>query len=200
MQQTVARIARLSAAAPTARRLTNSARRDPARDVVIVSFARTPIGTFMGGLSSLTGPRLGAAAVKEAVRRAQIQPEQVEEVYLGNVVSAGLGQAPARQAAIYAGLAKETICTTVNKVCASGMKAAMLASQSIELGQRSIVLAGGFESMSNVPHYLNNSRKGTRLGNGALTDGLIYDGLWDIYNDQHMGMCAEACADKYGIR
>ncbi|KAG5190778.1 acetyl-CoA acetyltransferase [Tribonema minus] len=168
-------------------------------DVVILSFARTPIGNFMGGLSSLSATQLGAAAVKEAIRRACVDPDEVDEAFLGNVVSAGLGQAPARQAALFGGLPKTVPCTTVNKVCASGMKAAMLASQTIALGHGDVVVAGGFESMSNIPHYLQNSRKGLRLGNGTLVDGLLTDALTDVYNEQHMGMCAEVCADTHGF-
>eukprot|EP00953_Heterococcus_sp_UTEX-ZZ885_P032516 16978-Heterococcus_DN1.PRE.4 len=186
-------------AASVGSRYKTTASRDDHSDVVVVSFARTPIGSFMGSLSSMTAPQLGAAAVKEAVKRTGIDVNLVEEAFLGNVVSAGLGQAPARQAVIYAGLPKSVICTTVNKVCASGMKAAMLGAQSIQLGQNSVVIAGGFESMSNIPHYLPNSRSGFKMGNTQLIDGMIHDGLWDCYNNQHMGLCAEACADSHGF-
>jgi acetyl-CoA C-acetyltransferase len=162
-------------------------------EVVIVAATRTPIGSFGGGLSSLSATQLGATVIKSAIEKAGLKPEHIQEVYMGNVLSANLGQAPATQAAIYAGL-PPLPATTVNKVCASGMKAIMLAAQSITLGQNDIVVAGGFESMSNVPYYLDKARNGYRLGNGQLTDGLIKDGLWDVYNDYHMGSAAELCA------
>ncbi|MDR3697559.1 acetyl-CoA C-acyltransferase [Mucilaginibacter sp.] len=163
------------------------------RDVVIVAATRTPIGSFGGSLASLAAPQLGAIVIKSAVEKAGLKPEQIQEVYMGNVLSANIGQAPATQAAIFAGL-PYLPATTINKVCASGMKAIMLAAQSISLGQNDIVIAGGMESMSNVPYYLDKARNGYRLGNGQLTDGLIKDGLWDVYNDYHMGMAAELCA------
>ena len=163
------------------------------RDVVIVAATRTPIGSFGGSLAGLSAPQLGAIVIKSAVEKAGLKPEQVQEVYMGNVLSANLGQAPATQAAIFAGL-PYLPATTINKVCASGMKAIMLAAQSISLGQNDIVIAGGMESMSNVPYYLDKARNGYRLGNGQLTDGLIKDGLWDVYNDYHMGSAAELCA------
>uniref|UniRef100_A0A7S3Q834 Thiolase N-terminal domain-containing protein n=1 Tax=Chaetoceros debilis TaxID=122233 RepID=A0A7S3Q834_9STRA len=175
---------------------------------VIVSFARTPITKFRGSLSGLKAPQLGAAAIKGALAKTGIQdPDddlRITEALMGNVVSAGIGQAPCRQAVIGANLPKSTVCTTINKVCASGMKTVMLASQMIQCGAlqdhpKNALLAGGFESMSNVPHYLLNSRSGTTLGNATLTDGVIHDGLWDIYNNQHMGMCAEKCAEDYNI-
>mmetsp|Transcript_139 Transcript_139/g.148 ORF Transcript_139/g.148 Transcript_139/m.148 type:complete len:407 (-) Transcript_139:180-1400(-) len=169
------------------------------RSAVIVSYARTPIGRINGALASKKGPELGAIAVRSAVERAGLKPEQVEEAIIGNVVSGGMGQAPARQAAIYGGLPTSVCCTTINKVCASGMKTVMYAAQSIMLGQRDIVVAGGFESMTHVPHYMHSARAGVRLGHTQLVDGIIHDGLWDCYNNQHMGMCAEACADKYDI-
>jgi acetyl-CoA C-acetyltransferase len=150
-------------------------------------------------LASKKGSELGAVAVRAAVSRAGLQPEQIEEVILGNVVSAGMGQAPARQAAIYAGLPTGVCCTTVNKVCASGMKTVMLAAQQILLGQRDIVVAGGFESMSNIPYYTLGARAGLRFGHSQLVDGIIHDGLWDVYDNQHMGMCAEICATKFGF-
>jgi acetyl-CoA C-acetyltransferase len=168
------------------------------REVVIVSATRTPIGSFGGSLAGLSASRLGATVIKSAVEKAGLKPEQIQEVYMGNVLSANLGQAPATQAAIFAGL-PYLPATTVNKVCASGMKAIMLAAQSIALGQNDIVLAGGMESMSNVPYYLDKARNGYRLGNGQLTDGLIKDGLWDVYNDYHMGSAAELCADECHI-
>jgi len=163
------------------------------KEVVIVSATRTAIGSFGGSLAGLSAPQLGAIVIKSAVEKAGLKPEQIQEVYMGNVLSANLGQAPATQAAIFAGL-PFLPATTVNKVCASGMKAIMLGAQSIALGQNDIVVAGGMESMSNVPYYLDKARNGYRLGNGQLTDGLIKDGLWDVYNDYHMGSAAELCA------
>ncbi|GAA4313014.1 acetyl-CoA C-acyltransferase [Mucilaginibacter gynuensis] len=168
------------------------------KDVVIVAATRTPIGSFGGSLSSLTATQLGAIAIKSAVEKAGLQSGQVQEVYMGNVMSANLGQAPATQATIFAGLGNVP-ATTVNKVCASGMKAIMLAAQSIALGQNDIVVAGGMESMSNVPYYLDKARNGYRLGNGQITDGLVKDGLWDVYNDYHMGSAAELCATECHI-
>src|SRR5690554_5907033 len=168
------------------------------QEVVIVAAVRTPIGSFGGSLASLSASQLGGVAIKEAVKRAGLEPGQVEEVYFGNVLSAGMGQAPATQAAKYAGL-PDIPATTVNKVCASGTKAIMLAAQSIALGQKDIVVAGGMESMSNVPYYLDKARTGYRLGHGQVTDGLVKDGLWDVYNDYHMGSAAELCAETCGI-
>jgi len=162
-------------------------------EVYIVAATRTPIGSFGGNLSSLSATQLGAIAIKGAVEQAGIQPGQVQEVYMGNVMSANLGQAPATQAAKFAGL-PDVPSTTINKVCASGAKAIMLAAQSIALGQNHIVVAGGMESMSNVPYYLDKARNGYRLGHGQITDGLVKDGLWDVYNDFHMGAAAELCA------
>src|SRR6201993_1264117 len=163
------------------------------REVVIVSATRTAIGSFGGSLAPLSATQLGSIAIKSAVEKSGLKPEQIQEVYMGNVLSANLGQAPATQAAIFSGL-PVLPATTINKVCASGMKAMMLAAQSIALGQNDIVVAGGMESMSNVPYYLDKARNGYRLGNGTLTDGLIKDGLWDVYNDYHMGSAAELCA------
>jgi len=163
------------------------------REVVIVSALRTPIGSFGGSLSGFSATQLGGIAIKAAVEAAGIKPEDVQEVYMGNVLSANLGQAPATQAAKYAGL-PDVPATTINKVCASGTKAIMLAAQSIALGETDIVVAGGMESMSNVPFYLDKARTGYRLGHGQLTDGLVKDGLWDVYNDYHMGSAAELCA------
>lgn len=168
------------------------------QEVYILAAVRTPIGSFSGSLSSLSASQLGGIAIKGAVERAGIQPDLVEEVYFGNVLSANMGQAPATQAAKFAGL-RDIPATTVNKVCASGTKAIMLAAQSIALGQRDIVVAGGMESMSNVPYYLDKARSGYRLGHGQLTDGLVKDGLWDVYNDYHMGSAAELCAVEHGI-
>jgi acetyl-CoA C-acetyltransferase len=168
------------------------------KEVYIVSATRTAIGSFGGGLSSLSATQLGATVIKSAVEKAGLRPGQIQEVYMGNVMSANVGQAPATQAAIFAGL-PYLPATTVNKVCASGMKAIMLAAQSIQLGQNDIVVAGGMESMSNVPYYLDKARNGYRLGNGQLIDGLVKDGLWDVYNDYHMGSAAELCAEECKI-
>ncbi|MDB4919079.1 acetyl-CoA C-acyltransferase [Mucilaginibacter sp.] len=168
------------------------------KEVVIVSATRTPIGSFGGSLASLSATQLGSIVIKSAVEKAGLKSEQIQEVYMGNVLSANLGQAPATQAAIFAGL-PSLPATTINKVCASGMKAIMLAAQSIALGQNEIVVAGGMECMSNVPYYLDKARNGYRLGNGQITDGLIKDGLWDVYNDYHMGAAAELCAVECNI-
>ncbi|QHS56799.1 acetyl-CoA C-acyltransferase [Mucilaginibacter sp. 14171R-50] len=163
------------------------------KEVYIVSATRTPIGSFGGSLASLSATQLGAVVIKSAIEKAGLQPSDIQEVYMGNVLSANLGQAPATQAAIFAGL-PHMPATTINKVCASGMKAIMLAAQSIANGDNEIVLAGGMESMSNVPYYLDKARNGYRLGNGQIIDGLVKDGLWDVYNDYHMGSAAELCA------
>jgi acetyl-CoA C-acetyltransferase len=168
------------------------------REVVIVSATRTPIGSFGGSLASLTATQLGSIVIKSAVERSGLRPEHIQEVFMGNVLSANLGQAPATQAALFAGL-PYLPATTVNKVCASGMKAIMLAAQSIATGQNDIVLAGGMESMSNVPYYLSKARTGYKLGNDLLIDGLVEDGLWDVYNDYHMGTAAELCAVECNI-
>ena len=168
------------------------------RDVVIVAAVRTPIGSFGGTLSGFSATQLGGFAIKAAVEKAGLRPAQIQEVYMGNVLSANLGQAPATQAAKYAGL-PDLPTTTINKVCASGTKAIMLAAQSIALGQNEIVVAGGMESMSNVPYYLDKARNGYRLGHGQITDGLVKDGLWDVYNDYHMGSAAELCAATCNI-
>ena len=168
------------------------------RDVVIVAAVRTPVGSFGGTLSGFSATQLGGFAIKAAVEKVGIQPAQIQEVYMGNVLSANLGQAPATQAAKFAGL-PDVPATTINKVCASGTKAIMLAAQSIALGQNEIVVAGGMESMSNVPYYLDKARNGYRLGHGQITDGLVKDGLWDVYNDYHMGSAAELCASTCNI-
>lgn len=168
-------------------------------EVYIVSAVRTPIGSFGGNLASLSATQLGATAIKGAVEKAGIDKALVQEVIMGNVLSANLGQAPARQAAILAGLGYEVECTTVNKVCASGSKAIMFASQAIMLGHKDIIVAGGMESMSNVPFYLDKARWGAKLGHGQLTDGLLKDGLWDVYNDFHMGNAAENTAREMKI-
>ena len=170
-----------------------------AKSVYIVSTARTPIGSFNGALSSVQATQLGATVIKAAIERAGIKPEQIQEVYMGNVVSANIGQAPAQQASIYAGIPTSVNCTTVNKVCASGMKAIMLGAQSILLGDSDIVVAGGMESMSNIPYYLEKARNGYRLGHDKIIDGIIRDGLWDPYKDYHMGNAGELCSTTYKI-
>ena len=164
---------------------------------VLVSYARTPIGKLGGGLASKSASELGAVAVKAAVSRAGLEAAQVEEVILGNVVSAGIGQAPARQAAKFAGLPDSVCCTTINKVCASGMKSVMFAAQQVMLGQRDVVVAGGMESMTNIPYYMPSARNGARFGHSQVVDGIIHDGLWDIYNDQHMGMVCYTLLDPF---
>ncbi|KAL5722594.1 acetyl-CoA C-acetyltransferase [Ranunculus cassubicifolius] len=169
------------------------------QDVCIVGIARTPIGAFLGTLSSLSATKLGSIAIQGALKKANVDPSLVEEVFFGNVLSANLGQAPARQAALGAGIPNSVVCTTVNKVCASGMKATMLAAQSIQLGINDVVVAGGMESMSNAPKYLAEARKGSRLGHDTIVDGMLKDGLWDVYNDVGMGVCAEMCADQHTI-
>ena len=181
----------------TRRLLSTSSLRDS--DVVVISFARTPIGKLGGSLSTITAPRLASHAIVAAMQKSLLPNYSVEEAFFGNVVSAGIGQAPARQAVIYAGLPVNIPTTTINKVCASGMKALMLASLSISAGYRHACLSGGMESMSNIPYYLPDARTGYRLGNRQVVDGLINDGLWDIYNNQHMGNCGEACADAFSI-
>lgn len=168
------------------------------KEVYIISAVRTPIGSFGGSLSSISATRLGAEAIKAAVEKAGIDPAMVQEVFMGNVLSANAGQAPATQAAKYAGL-PDVPSTTVNKVCASGTKAIIFAAQSIALGENDIVVAGGMESMSNVPYYLDKARNGYRLGDGQIIDGLVKDGLWDVYNDYHMGSAAELCALECNI-
>ncbi len=169
------------------------------KEVFIVSAIRTPIGSFGGMFKGLSATQLGAAAVKGAVEKAGIAPDQVDEVFLGNVVSAGLGQAPARQAAIFAGLPDSIPATTINKVCSSGMKSVMFGAQSIMCGSADIVVAGGFESMTNIPYYMPKGRYGHRYGHGQLLDGLVLDGLTDVYDQCAMGVCADATAEKYEI-
>jgi acetyl-CoA C-acetyltransferase len=166
--------------------------------VVIVSAVRTPIGSFMGGLSTVSAPKLGAVAIKGALERIQLDPNLVDEVFMGNVVQAGVGQAPARQAAIFAGLSNEVACTTVNKVCASGMKAVMFGAQAIACGDAEIVVAGGMENMSLIPHYVQ-MRNGTKFGPTTLVDGMQKDGLTDAYDNNAMGVCADLCASEYNI-
>ncbi|MBK9333787.1 MAG: acetyl-CoA C-acetyltransferase [Ignavibacteria bacterium] len=169
------------------------------KDTVIVAAVRTPVGSFMGSLSSLKGPELGAIVIKEAIKQAGIKPEDVSEVIMGCVLPAGMGQAPARQAAIFAGLPDSVPALTINKVCGSGLKSVMLADQAIKCGDAEIVVAGGFESMSNVPYYLDKARSGYRMGNGTVVDGMINDGLWDVYNNYHMGSAAEMCSREMDI-
>ncbi|MEZ4969135.1 MAG: acetyl-CoA C-acyltransferase [Flavobacteriaceae bacterium] len=166
------------------------------KDVVIVSAVRTPIGSFMGALSTITAPELGAIAIKGALGKIRLDPSKVEEVLMGNVVQAGTGQAPARQAAMYAGIPNTVPCTTINKVCASGMKSVMMAAQSIALGDNDIVVAGGMENMSLIPHYVH-LRNGQKFGPATLIDGMQKDGLTDAYDQQAMGTCADACAMEY---
>jgi acetyl-CoA C-acetyltransferase len=166
---------------------------------VIISSCRTPVGKFQGSLSDFTATQLGAIVVGEVVKRANLDPKLVDECIMGNVLSAGLGQNPARQAAIFGGLAAEVGAMTVNKVCGSGLKAVALAAQAIQTGNSSMVVAGGMESMTNAPYLLPQARKGYRLGNAQVIDSMVNDGLWDIYNDYHMGITGENVAEKYGI-
>lgn len=169
------------------------------KEVYIVSVARTPIGSFNGSLAAKKATELGSLVIRKAMEKIKLDPTTVDEVFMGNVISANLGQAPATQASIGAGISNDTPTTTVNKVCASGMKAIMLGAQSIQLGQNDIVVAGGMESMSNVPYYLPNNRSGAKLGHGQVIDGIIRDGLWDVYKDYHMGNAAELCAADMNI-
>ncbi|MGA9509984.1 MAG: acetyl-CoA C-acetyltransferase [Candidatus Sulfotelmatobacter sp.] len=168
-------------------------------DVVIISGCRTAVGKFQGSLSDLSAPQLGAVVVREAVKRAGLNSEQIDECIMGNVLPAGLGQNPARQAAIFGGLSPATGAMTINKVCGSGLKAVALAAQAVQTGNSSIVVAGGMESMTNAPYLLPQARKGYRLGDGKVIDSMVHDGLWDIYNDYHMGVTGENVAEKYGI-
>ena len=168
------------------------------REVFIVSAVRTPIGSFLGSLASVPATKLGAAAIKGALEKGDVDPNNVDEVIMGNVMSANLGQAPARQASMFAGISNQVPCTTVNKVCASGMKAISLAAQSIIAGDNEVVVAGGMENMSSVPHYMN-ARNGVKLGDIKMIDGMVKDGLTDVYNDTHMGNCAELCAKEKGF-
>jgi acetyl-CoA C-acetyltransferase len=167
--------------------------------VVITSAKRTPIGTLNGCLSSLSAPKLGSIAIKAVLEDSLINPSQVDEVIMGNVLTAGLGQAPCRQAAIYAGLPDKTDCLTINKMCGSGLKAVMLAHQAILSGDADIIIAGGQESMSNAPYLLLKARNGYKLGHGEIIDSIITDGLWDVYNNIHMGSCAESCAKDFSF-
>lgn len=169
------------------------------KEVYIVAAARTPMGSFNGKLASVPAPKLGAVAIKGALEQAGVDAKEVQEVFMGNVLSAGLGQAPARQASMFAGIPDSVPCTTVNKVCSSGMKAIMLGAQSIMLGDNDVVVAGGMENMSSVPHYLPDSRTGKKYGNITMLDGLAYDGLTDVYNNYPMGNAAELCASECGF-
>ncbi|WP_372792968.1 acetyl-CoA C-acyltransferase [Lutibacter sp.] len=168
------------------------------KEVVIVSVARTPIGSFLGSLSNISAPKLGAIAIKGALNKINLDPNLIDEVFMGNVVSAGLGQAPARQAAIFAGIPNIVPCTTINKVCASGMKAIMFAAQAIKTGDAEIIVAGGMENMSSIPHYISG-RIPTKLGNINVVDGLLVDGLTDVYDQKHMGTCGDLCATEYNF-
>jgi acetyl-CoA C-acetyltransferase len=167
--------------------------------VYIVGAARTPIGSYLGALSSLPAPRLGAIAIRAAVERAGLAPDAIGEVFMGNVLSAGIGQAPARQAAIYGGIPQSVPATTVSKVCGSGLQAVVFGVKTVLLGDANLVVSGGMESMSNVPYYLREARAGYRMGDGKLVDGMIFDGLWDPYNDFHMGNAGELCAKEFGL-
>jgi len=170
-----------------------------AREVVIVGAARTPIGAFQGVLSSITAPNLGATVIKAALERAGVAPDKVDEVVMGCVLQAGVGQAPGRQAAIFAGLPDTVPCTTLNKVCGSGLKSVIAGAQAIALGDAEVVVAGGMESMSNAPYLSHTMRNGARMGNVEMKDAMILDGLWDVYGQVHMGVCAEACAADFKI-
>lgn len=169
------------------------------KEVVIVSYARTPMGSFGGKLASVSATKLGSIAIKGALQKIHLNPEHINEVFMGNVISSGLGQAPAKQAAIYAGISETTPCTTINKVCSSGMKAIMIGAQSIQTGHNDIVVVGGMENMSSIPFYVNAMRSGQKLGHTQISDGLLVDGLTDVYNNVHMGVCAEICAEENNI-
>ena len=169
------------------------------KEVVIVSYTRTPMGSFGGSLSSVSATKLGGIAIKGAMDKINLDPNNIDEVYMGNVISSGLGQAPTKQAAIFAGISEQTPCTTINKVCSSGMKAIMIAAQSIQTGDNDIVVAGGMENMSSIPFYVNDMRNGRKMGHTQMTDGLMIDGLTDVYDNVHMGVCAEMCAEKMNI-
>lgn len=169
------------------------------REIVILSAARTPIGSFLGSLSTVPAPRLGAVAIRAALERAGVGPDQVEQVMMGNVLQAGIGQAPARQAGIYAGIPPEAGAVTIHKVCGSGLKAVMLAANDIRCAEYDLAVAGGMENMSLAPYLLPKGRSGYRLGNGQVVDHVVFDGLWDPYGDKHMGNCAETCAKHYAF-
>jgi acetyl-CoA C-acetyltransferase len=167
--------------------------------VYVVSATRTPIGSYLGALASLPAPRLGSIAIKAAMERAKIQANQVQEVFMGNVLSAGVGQAPARQAAIFAGIPDTVPATTINKVCGSGLQSVIFGTKTVMLGDADLVVAGGMESMSNVPYYLTQARTGYRMGDGKVVDGMVSDGLWDPYGDFHMGIAGEKCSKEYAL-
>jgi acetyl-CoA C-acetyltransferase len=169
------------------------------REVVIIGAARTPIGAFLGSLASVAAPRLGAIAIREALARAGVEPSSVSEVIMGNALQAGEGQAPARQAAIFAGVPNIVPCWTLNKLCGSGLKAVISGAQAIAVGDAEVVVAGGMESMSNVPYYSKGLRSGVRMGNAEMVDGMVFDGLTDVYDEVHMGICAEECASRHSI-
>src|SRR5213075_772637 len=169
------------------------------KEIVILSAARTPIGSFLGTLSAIPAPKLGSIAIKCALEGAGVQPDQIQQVIMGNVLQAAVGQAPARQAGIFAGIPATAGAVTVNKVCGSGMKAIMYAANDIRCGEYEIAIAGGMESMSNAPYALTQARTGYRMGPGKMVDVMIHDGLWDPYGDKHMGNCAETCVKEYGF-
>ena len=168
-------------------------------EVVIVGAARTPIGAFLGTLAAVPAPRLGATAIKAALERAKLAPDQVKTVFMGEVLQGGVGQAPARQAALYAGIPNNVPCVTVNKVCGSGLESVIEGARVIALGEADVVVAGGMESMSNAPYFTSSLRQGARMGNVEFKDLMIHDGLWDPYNDMHMGMCGEKCAADFQL-
>src|SRR3954466_15093836 len=182
---------------PNSTGATHMAAEREVHEVVIVGAARTPIGAFLGTLSSLPGPRLGAIAMRAARGRAALKPEEVKTVFMGEVLQGGIGQAPARQAALYAGIPNTVPCVTVNKVCGSGLEAVIEGARVIALGEADVVVAGGMESMSNAPYFTHALRNGARMGNTEMKDLMIHDGLWDPYNDMHMGMCGEKCATDF---
>lgn len=169
------------------------------KEVYIVSAVRTPIGSFGGALAKVSATQLGATAIKGAIAKSGVDAKHINEVFMGNVISANLGQAPARQASIFAGISNTVPCTTINKVCSSGMKSVMIGAQSIMLGDNDVVIAGGMENMSSVPHYVSSMRTGIKLGDGKLVDGMVKDGLWDVYNNYHMGNAAELCAKEFNF-
>src|SRR5689334_18019912 len=167
--------------------------------VYIVSAVRTPIGSYLGSLAAVSAPQLGATAIRAAIERSKLSPDLVGEVFMGNVLTAGIGQAPARQAAIYGGVPKSVPATTIGKVCGSGLQAVVFGAKTVALGDADVVVAGGMESMSNVPYYLPQARSGYRMGDGKLVDGMIHDGLWDPYGNFHMGTAGESCAKEHGF-
>src|SRR5471032_308148 len=198
---TLGSVMTVSAKIPRPARRTKGETQMPSKmhEVVIVGAARTAIGAFQGALASVTAPRLGAVVIKAALERAGVAPDQVKTVFMGQVLQGGVGQAPARQAALYAGLPKTTPCVTVNKVCGSGLEAVIEAARMIALGEVDCVVAGGMESMTNAPYFSSTMRGGARMGNTEFKDMMIHDGLWDPYNDMHMGMCGEKCATDFQL-